>query len=279
MNEVFVLRESEASLRGLSKMVKPLVSRSGHLKGIIFNKHDWRANANAGVPVHLLDLPSRPKSELPQNAQQYLTEAEEKGLHRGYKCRIRKFWHVVPSVYAPDAFLLRQIHSYPKLIVNESGATCTDTIHRVRFKNGTNRRLFAAAFLNSLTFAFAEVLGRSYGGGVLELEPSEADRLPIPLIGSEHLDPMEIDSLIRDGQIRQVLMLTDDVLLRKGLGLQRSEVRILNDIWLKLQMRRIGRKEKDVRPCEAADLRSEQGRLYLSDAKTVLDEDVILALE
>ena len=41
-------------------------------------------------------------------------------------------------------------------------------------------RVLAAASINSVTFAFSEVMGRSYGGGVLELEPREAEPLPFP---------------------------------------------------------------------------------------------------
>ena len=54
----------------------------------------------------------------------------------------------------PDAFALRQVGDYPKLILNETGASSTDTIHRVRFKEGINRNIAAISFLNSLSFAF-----------------------------------------------------------------------------------------------------------------------------
>jgi len=41
--------------------------------------------------------------------------------------------------------------------------------------------------LNSVTLLGAELVGRSYGGGILKVEPKEADRLPVPsaaLLGS-----------------------------------------------------------------------------------------------
>jgi adenine-specific DNA-methyltransferase len=38
------------------------------------------------------------------------------------------------------------------------------------------------SFYNSLTLVFAETNGRYYGGGVLELTPSEFKKLPIPYI-------------------------------------------------------------------------------------------------
>jgi len=180
--------------------------------------------------------------KLPYNLVAYLKKAESAGLNVGYKCRIRKFWYTVPSVYIPDAFMLRQIHLYPKLVVNDASATCTDTIHRVRFKQHVSERHVAAAFLNSLTFAFTEIMGRSYGGGVLELEPSEADGLPVPLLKSASLIPNEIDALVRAGLIEEVLDITDQKLLVDGLGLDAHQVRMLRTIWIKLRTRRTGRK-------------------------------------
>ena len=80
----------------------------------------------------------------------------------------------------PDAFLLRQIHLAPRMTANTAGATTTDTVHRVRVYEGTDPQALSVAFHNSATFAFAEIMGRSYGGGILELEPREAELLPMP---------------------------------------------------------------------------------------------------
>jgi adenine-specific DNA-methyltransferase len=97
--------------------------------------------------------------------------------------------------------------------------------------------------LNSLTFAYAEIMGRSYGGGVLELEPNEADNLPIPLAGGEMLDLREADrALRRSDDISTVLDRHDAVILVDGLGLDSSDVKTLRGIWAKLRDRRIGRK-------------------------------------
>ena len=138
--------------------------------------------------------------------------------------------------------MLRQVHHYPRVVVNRANATCTDTIHRVRFRNGTVREIFAAAFLNSMTFAFSEVMGRSYGGGVLELEPSEAEALPVPFKGADKLDSKRINELVFSGNIQEVLNITDDVLLRTGLGLSREKTKLLRGIWEKLRNRRTCRR-------------------------------------
>lgn len=117
-----------------------------------------------------------------------------------------------------------------------------DQIHRVRFLDGVNGETVTAAYLNSLTFAFAEVTGRSYGGGVLTFEPSEAERLPLPLDGAEQLDLGHFDQLLRKNDIDAVLDITDKVLLREGLGLTVEQTEMLRGIWVKLRDRRINRK-------------------------------------
>jgi adenine-specific DNA-methyltransferase len=138
--------------------------------------------------------------------------------------------------------MLRQVHGHPKLILNSAAATCTDTIHRVRFRNGANRPAVTAAFINSLTCAFSEVTGRSYGGGVLTFEPSEAEYLPLPLRDAEKLNLDEIDVLLRNGDINAVLDITDPILLGDGLGLSKKEIQQLRGIWQKLRDRRIYRR-------------------------------------
>jgi adenine-specific DNA-methyltransferase len=137
--------------------------------------------------------------------------------------------------------MLRQIHGYPKLILNETDATCTDTIHRVRFVSKLPPQTVVAAFLNSLTFVSSEVIGRSYGGGVLELEPNEAQALPIPLLNSERLNFADLNALLLKGDVEPVLDITDEVLLVEGLSLSHQDVMCLRNAWRKLRDRRINR--------------------------------------
>lgn len=241
LNEFFVLTEEQAEAQGLLEHTLPIVTRSAHLQGITFTPEDLRGNTARRLPSRLLCLPALPLERMPEAIRNYVLMGERKGFHEGYKCRIRNRWYVVPSVWTPDAFMLRQIHSYPKLILNETEATSTDTIHRVRFVSKLAPKMIVAAFLNSLTFAFTEIIGRSYGGGVLELEPSEAQALPLPLLNAERLDCNCLDALIRTGNIESVLDITDRVLLKEGLGLSQQDVLNLRGAWYKLRDRRINR--------------------------------------
>jgi adenine-specific DNA-methyltransferase len=246
-NQFFVLSDEQIRKQQLNDYTLRIVSRSGHFKGIIFSEDDWHANVESNLPAYLLDLPNVPFDELPEEAKQYVAGGVEAKLHTGYKCQIRNRWYIVPSVWTPDAFMLRQVHAYPKIIVNKAATTCTDTIHRVRLRNGVKCEVVAAAFLNSLTFAFSEVTGRSYGGGVLELEPNEAEKLPLPLKGAEQLDLEQIHKLLLSDNIEVVLDLTDKVLLSESLGLSGKEVKMLRGIWRKLRDRRINRKHTSKR--------------------------------
>ena len=241
-NSFFILTESKAKALGVRKHAIPIVARSGHLKGIIFRKEDWRNNLRKGLPALLLKAPPKPFEDLSEALRAYIASGEDGGVNGGYKCRIRDPWYTVPSIWTPDGFMLRQIHDHPKIVANHAGATSTDTIHRVRMLNGVDVETVSVAILNSLTFAFSEVLGRSYGGGVLEMYPGEIAELPIPLEGTGELSAECLDKILKEDGIEAVLDITDNTLLIGHLGLRPKQVGTLRGIWRKLRDRRIHRK-------------------------------------
>lgn len=244
-NDFFVLREEKVQSLNLGAYTTSIVTRSAQLRGIEFSTAELDASAAHGVPTRLLTAPNLPFAQLPTNLQSLINEGERAHYHEGYKCRIRQRWYVAPSVWTPDAFLLRQIHFYPKLILNNAGATSTDTIHCVRFTSDkVAPEKVVAGFCNSLTFLAAEVMGRSYGGGVLELEPTEAEGLPLPLVNLERIEFDQINRLVADGRIDEALDLNDFLLLEQGLGLSRAESAQLRCAWRKLRDRRINRKHR-----------------------------------
>ncbi len=240
-NDFFVLSEAEAQEWGLTEYTLPLVGRTAQLPGLLYSESEWQSNRAAGVACHLLNLPSAPFEELPLAAQRYLESGQARDVHAGFKCRNRKFWYIVPSRDVSDAFLFRQIYAYPKMVANSARAISTDTIHRVRCHQPELAAPLAAAFLNSLTFAFAEVMGRSYGGGVLELEPNEADRLLLPFAPEIMLDSAWIDREERAGNIDAILQVNDALLLPR-FGFTAAEGAQFRQIWRKLSGRRLGRK-------------------------------------
>jgi adenine-specific DNA-methyltransferase len=241
-NDYFALSLGEAASHGVQDHTRPLVSRSAQLAGISYSKREWRKNLASQQRVLLFAPPDADIKSLPQSVRRYVEHGVTIGAHEGYKCRIRRRWFIVPSQWVPDAFFTRQVHAFPRLVLNRAGATATDTLHRVRLTNGASPTDIASAFVNSLTFAFSEVSGRSYGGGVLTFEPTEVESLPIPLSAASKLDFAEVDNLLRTGQVDVCLDLADRVLLVEGLGLSRQDVRQLRLAYLQLRDRRINRR-------------------------------------
>lgn len=242
-NEFFVLTPSQAAEWELERFCLPLVGRSAQIPGLVLREEAWQALADDDGRCLLLQLGKTPRDELTPQALAYVSEGEHAGFHTGYKCRIRMpAWWFVPSTAVPDAFLLRQIHDGPRIVANAAGAVCTDTIHRVRVADGVSVEWLAAASMNSLTYAFAEIRGRSYGGGVLELEPTEAESLPFPIPSSE-LPLDDLDLWARRKSLPSTLDEVDRLVLG-DLGLSKADRSVLRGIWSNLSERRLARKRR-----------------------------------
>mgnify|MGYP001129316868 CR=1 FL=1 len=231
----------------LSSVLLPLIGRSSHAKGIYFTKDDWLENVNNNKKAQLLNFQDIPYEEYPEKHKEYITLGERNGDNKGYKCSIRDRWYIVPSIWVPDAFFLRRNYLYPKFVINECGAVSTDTMHRIKFKNGTDKELVLLSYYNSISFAFSEICGRSYGGGVLEILPGELGNIMLPRVDSiDHNIKKnllsEIDKIVRnDEDIEKALDLVDKQILVNILGIAEEECKKFRNIWKKLQRRRLGR--------------------------------------
>lgn len=245
-NQFFVLRQSQIAARGLQGYTMPLISRSAHLSGAEVGKRDWKQLAAEDHLVNMLHLAPINGAKPTGALQSYIRLGEEQKVHEGYKCSIRQPWYAVPSVWIPDAFVFRQIYDFPRVVFNTAEATSTDTIHRMRCKSGNPRDVVTNTY-TSLTAASAEIEGRSYGGGVLELEPTEAERLLMPARLGPAMPLDECDQLVRAGRLGDVLDYNDKVLLKDMMGLSANECQMLRSVWQKMRDRRMGRR-RSARP-------------------------------
>lgn len=243
-NSFFLLNRNMVEEHQLSKATRMVIGKTEQLKGVILSERDFKELVEKGKKVYMFMPKDLPFSKLSKAEQEYIKYGVDQRFDQGYKCRIRKNWYCVPQSWEPDAFILRQVNRFPRIILNHVNAVSTDTIHKVRFLEGVNPEFVAAAFVNSFTLALSEITGRSYGGGVLTFEPSEIRKLMIPMKNAEKLDVNRIDTLIREDRTSEVLDYTDRILLADGLGLSQDEIIMLRHIWLKLSERRLGRKEK-----------------------------------
>ncbi|NQS90320.1 class I SAM-dependent methyltransferase [Patescibacteria group bacterium] len=246
-NPFFTVPFSIVKKYNLEKYAKPLVGRSVQVPGVIFTKGDWQKNQANEKRAHLLVFPEMSKLFESKGALDYIKWGERQGINKGYKCRIRDEWQIVPSLRISDALFIRRNNLYPKLIINKTHAYTTDTMHRVTIKQGVDIRAFTASYYNSVSLAFSEICGRSHGGGVLELMPNEAAEILLPYHAknSELLDT--IDSMIRKKKdILEILKITNQKILKENFGLSSADIKIAENIWKRLSERRLNRGKRVV---------------------------------
>jgi len=241
-NDYFTVPQSVVDMYQLQAYAKPMVGRSVQVNSLCFTNQDWKRNLVLGAKANLLVFTPDAKKKGTQGTKNYLENGELKGVNKGYKTSIRDDWYVIPSIKLSEALFLRRNNIYPKFVLNEAHAYTTDTMHRVFIHQGVNHRAFVASYYNSLSFAFAEILGRNFGGGVLELMPSEVGEIYLPYREENAEIFKDIDMMLRNKKsTEEMLDFTDDFLLRQGMGFTDKEVKMSRSIWKKLMSRRLNR--------------------------------------
>ena len=241
-NGYFTVPQSIVDLYQLQEYARPMVGRSVQVNSLCFSKKDWEQNLAKGAKANLLVFTPKAKEKGNEGVRTYIESGELRGVNMGYKTSIRDDWYVIPSIKLSDALFLRRNNLYPKFVLNEARAYTTDTMHRVFINQGVNHKAFVVSYYNSLSFAFAEILGRNFGGGVLELMPSEVEGVYLPYreTNAELFD--KVDQMLREKKTAdEILDFTDRELLQKGMGFSEKEVKMARSIWYKLMGRRLNR--------------------------------------
>jgi len=234
-NDFFLVNQETVDKYELHEFSHPMFGRSDHCPGILYSKDVHQTNLKKGLPTSFLWFDSDFKN-LTKKQQEYIKMGESQNLQSRYKCRIRSPWYTVPSVYSTKIGMLKRSHELPRLILNKIEAFTTDTAYRIK-SNYINNELLVYCFINSLTALSAELEGRSYGGGVLELVPSEINQLLIPIADIKNPDLKELDRMVRSKNPESYLPLLDNIVLG-SIGISKKEQKILFNAWLKLKNRR-----------------------------------------
>lgn len=246
-NKYFSVNQEIVEKYALKEITIPLIGRSAHAHSIYFTENDWMINVSQGKNAYLLNFPESDFDSYSEGLKEYIAFGESTEQNVGYKLGLRDRWYQIPSIWIPDAFFLRRNNLYPKFVLNCCKAISTDTMHRIKFNEGVDPERIMLSYYNSISFAFTEICGRSYGGGVLEILPGEVGNILVPVLDIIPIEEVRealkvVDEVVRNGQeIEIALDYVDDEILVKILGISSDVCSRSRNIWKRMQRRRLKR--------------------------------------
>ncbi len=108
-----------------------------------------------------------------EDYEEYIRKGEEEGYHlRAHSLR-RNPWYAVNIGETPDAFFPYRMSKLPYLIRNDGKAQCTNSVHRIYFKNlsVTEIKWLQISMLSIASQLSLERESKTYGRGMLKIEP------------------------------------------------------------------------------------------------------------
>lgn len=220
-NRYFALSPARVTELGLTPkdLIRLSPPGSAHLRGLELSKRAMTTLGQQGRATWLF----RPAERLSPAAEDYIDTGHRAGVDEAYKCRVRKPWYRVPLLPPADLLLTCMNADTPRLTTNSAGAHHLNSVHGVYLTDELRelaRELLPLASLNSITLLNAEMVGRSYGGGILKLEPREADvwAMPSPRhlrACSEQLRGIkrQVAAMLSRNRLAQAVQLVDGALL------------------------------------------------------------------
>lgn len=236
-NKFFLVPDEVVDQFGLEQWAHPMFGRSEHVRGVVYDGESHRENRRLGLPTNFIHFGNVPISKLPPKVRKYIEAGEAESLHTRYKCRIRTPWYSVPSVWTAPIGMLKRSHDFPRLVLNKANAFTTDTAYRIQPAGGTDAARLVHCFVNSATMLSAELEGRHYGGGVLELVPSEIEKLVVVLADCPG-DVQDLDKRFRSGEAFEDILRGQDEIVLGSLGVPRAVRDRIQVAWDRLRKRR-----------------------------------------
>jgi hypothetical protein len=229
-NDFFIQDKVNVVKYNLFNYSKKILKKGSYLTSSpVFRNEDFN-KLEAREPCYFIYFKNNKLDSFSKEVKEFLEAGEKLELPKRYKCRHRKVWYEVPLTPATEGFFFKRSHSFPRLCVNEANVLVTDTAYRISMNEGYTINGLCYSFYNSLTLLFAEVYGRFYGGGVLELTPSEFKKLPIVYREptSEEMEEFEIAHM-NEKNMPGVLTEYGDNWLKSSLNLSSDEIDLLKE--------------------------------------------------
>ena len=240
-NGYFIVTQDDVDAFELEGYVKKIIQKGMYVNGSVeLLEKDYSSLKSTSKPCYLIDLNGIPESNFSKGLMEYLTKGVDQKIHERYKCKLRKRWYDVPSIWKSEGLFFKRGHHYPKLLVNKANVHVTDAAYRINMKEGYDIESLAASFYNSLTLLYSELSGRYYGGGVLEITPNEFKQLPIPKYQvNRHEYKRFVKNFKEKSSIEQFVQENDHNILSAIPQISKEEICLINELYKKVKNRRL----------------------------------------
>jgi len=240
-NNYFIVSKKTVDKCDLGSFIKPIIQKGQFVNGSVeLSKKEFKLLVEENKPCYLLDLNNVSENDFTEGLKSYLEIGKKQDIPQRFKCRIRgERWFDIPSIWKSEGFFFKRGHHYPKLLVNKADVYVTDSAYRIKMKEGMNIENFTMSFYNSLTLLFAELNGRYYGGGVLELTPNEFKGLPIPKYIDEPGDYKKFIQMFNKKNSIEEFLLNNDHRILSSIDISEAEIKNIHNLYIKVKSRRL----------------------------------------
>lgn len=224
-NDFFIKSKADWKKHGITgKSLRPILAKFGQVSGLELTAGDLRENRINELKCLLLN--DYKKERAPEKVSTYLASFPIEKKQKNATFKKRSCWYSPDDGRVPDGFFSYMCDHGPRLALNPAKTTSTNTIHRIYFNSDIDeirRKAIAMSMLSTVTQLSAELVGRSYGSGVLKIEPSEVRR--IDLVMPDVLDAKRVlttfdavDTLLREGEGQKARSVVDALFVIPLLG-------------------------------------------------------------
>lgn len=182
-NSFFWLTREQAEAEGIPmEMLRPVVGRTRDVPGDVLDSDDLIRLEAAGRPTLLFCSEGQALDDLPPRVRDYIRRGEQEGLNRRALLRTRRPWYRMERRSPPPLLFAYLGRRNSRFVRNRAGVvplTCFLCVYPHPHVADSVDNLWRV--LNDPeTIQNLRLVGKSYGGGAIKVEPRNLERLPIP---------------------------------------------------------------------------------------------------